>query len=104
MGIQGIWTMAGVTFREASRKKILWMALIAGLGFLTLFATGMHFQVKGSSSRSVSPVLRREVMNTMLIMGLYAVNMLTVLMTILTSVDTLSGEISSGTIQAVATK
>jgi len=37
-------------------------------------------------------------------MGLYAVDLLAVLMTILTSVDTLSGEIASGTIQAVATK
>src|SRR5260370_25508265 len=40
----------------------------------------------------------------MLTMGLYAVDLLAVLMTILTSVDTLSGEIASGTIQAVATK
>jgi ABC-type transport system involved in multi-copper enzyme maturation permease subunit len=40
----------------------------------------------------------------MVTMGLYAVDLLAVLMTILTSVDTLSGEIASGTIQAVATK
>jgi len=37
-------------------------------------------------------------------MGLYAVDLLAVLMTILTSIDTLSGEIASGTIQAIATK
>src|SRR5215471_12385665 len=52
----------------------------------------------------VSPVLRREISFTMVTMGLYAVDLLAVLMTILTSVDTLSGEIASGTIQAVATK
>ncbi len=23
----GVWIMAGVTFREAARKKVLWMAL-----------------------------------------------------------------------------
>jgi ABC-type transport system involved in multi-copper enzyme maturation permease subunit len=40
----------------------------------------------------------------MVTMGLYAVDLLAVLMTILTSIDTLSGEIASGTIQAVATK
>jgi Cu-processing system permease protein len=100
----GIWIMAGVTFREAARKKILWMALAAGAGFLTLFGTGLHFQIKDISSQSISPVLRREIMNTMLTMGLYAVDLLAVLMTILTSVDTLSGEIASGTIQAIATK
>ncbi len=37
-------------------------------------------------------------------MGLYAVDLLAVLMTILTSIDTLAGEIASGTIQAIATK
>jgi ABC-type transport system involved in multi-copper enzyme maturation permease subunit len=100
----GVWIMAGVTFREAPRKKVLWMALVAGAGFLTLFGTGLHFQVKDLASQSINPVLRREIMNTMLTMGLYAVDLLAVLMTILTSVDTLSGEITSGTIQAVATK
>jgi Cu-processing system permease protein len=100
----GIWIMAGVTFREAARKKILWMALAAGIGFLVLFGTGLHFQTKDLSRQSISPILRREIANTMLTMGLYAVDLLAVLMTILTSVDTLSGEIASGTIQAVATK
>jgi len=42
----GVWIMAGVTFREAARKKILWMALAAGLAFLALFGTGLHYQMK----------------------------------------------------------
>ena len=100
----GIWIMAGVTFREASRKKMLWMALAAGCAFLILFATGLHFQAKDFAAHGMSPILRREISFTMLTMGLYAVDLLAVLMTILTSVDTLSGEIASGTIQAVATK
>ncbi len=100
----GIWIMAGVTFREAARKKILWMALAAGGAFLILFGTGLHFQAKTLAERDMSPFLRREISFNMLTMGLYAVDLLAVLMTILTSVDTLSGEIASGTIQAVATK
>src|SRR6266478_4495840 len=40
----------------------------------------------------------------MLQVGFYAVDLLAVVMTILTSVDTLSGEMASGTIQAIATK
>ena len=39
-----------------------------------------------------------------LLAGLYVVNFLTSLMTVLTSVDTLSGEISSGTIHTVVSK
>src|ERR1700738_1936682 len=40
----------------------------------------------------------------MLTRGLYAIDLLAVVMTILTSVDTISGEITSGTIHAIATK
>lgn len=100
----GIWVMAGVTFREAARKKMMWMALAVSAAFIVLFATGLHYQTKGFSTRGVNPVLRREISFTMLTMALYAVDLLAVLMTILTSVDTVSGEISSGTIQAVVTK
>jgi Cu-processing system permease protein len=100
----GVWIMAGVTFREAARKKMLWMALVAGGAFLILFGTGLHFQAKDFATHGMSPVLRREISFTMVTMGLYAVDLLAVLMTILTSIDTLSGEIASGTIQAIATK
>jgi len=100
----GVWIMAGVTFREAARKKMLWMALAAGAAFLILFGTGLHFQAKDFAAHGMSPVLRREISFTMVTMGLYAVDLLAVLMTILTSIDTLSGEIASGTIQAIAAK
>ena len=100
----GVWIMAAVTFREAARKKMLWMALAAGGAFLILFGTGLHFQAKDFAAHGMSPVLRREISFTMVTMGLYAVDLLALLMTILTSIDTLSGEIASGTIQAIATK
>lgn len=99
----GAWIMAGVTFREAARKRVLWMALGAGLAFLAMYGTGLHYQLKDFAGRAPLPLVREGV-NIMMMMGLYAVNMLTVVMTVLTSVDTLSGEIASGTIQAVATK
>lgn len=96
--------MAGVTFREAARKKLLWIALAAGLAFLTLFATALHYQLQAFAERRPNPIVQREVLSTQLVVGLYAITMLSVLMTVVTSADTLSGEISSGTIQAVATK
>jgi Cu-processing system permease protein len=99
----GAWIMAGVTFREAARKKVLWMALFAGSAFLALFGTGLHFQLKDFASRT-NPLLARQGVDALLMVGLYAVDLLAVVMTVLTSVDTLSGEIDSGTIQAVATK
>jgi ABC-type transport system involved in multi-copper enzyme maturation permease subunit len=100
----GVWIMAGVTFREAARRKITWAALLAGAAFLILFATGMHFQANDLTRYKVAPFVRYQVQSSVLQVGFYAVDMLAVLLAILTSVDALSGEIASGTIQAIATK
>jgi Cu-processing system permease protein len=100
----GVLIMAGVTFREALRKKLVWIALAAGFAFLALLGTGLHYQAKDFAERGMNPMMRREIVRTMLTLGLYAIDLLTVIMAVLTSVDTISGEIASGTIQAVATK
>jgi ABC-type transport system involved in multi-copper enzyme maturation permease subunit len=99
----GAWIMAGVTFREAARKKVLWMALAAGAAFLSLFATGLYFQLKDLRPHT-NLILERQGVSALLMVGLYAVDLMAVVMSVLTSVDTLSGELASGTIQAVATK
>ena len=98
------WIIAGMTFREAARKKILWTALIAGAGFFLVFGIGLHFQMADFSRGSIPPFLRYQILSGMLMIGLYTVDLLAVVMTILTSVDTISGEIDSGTIHAIATK
>ncbi len=98
------WVIAGMTFREAARKKILWTALLAGLGFLAVFGIGLHYQLTDFSAGSMPPFLRYQILSGMLMIGLYTVDLLAVVMTILTSVDTISGEIDSGTIHAIATK
>jgi len=99
----GTWIMAGVTFREAARKKVLWMALAAGAAFLCLFANGVYFQLKDLNPHT-NIMLKRQGVGALMMVGLYAVDLMAVVMTVLTSVDTLSGELASGTIQAVATK
>jgi ABC-2 type transport system permease protein len=104
--MMGVWIMAGVTFRESARRKILWTALLAGLAFLALFGLGLHYQIAdfNSGRTNVAQFLRYQVVSSMLLIGLYTVDLLAVVMTILTSVDTISGEIVSGTIHAIATK
>lgn len=97
-------SIARVTFREAARRKILWTALIAGAAFLALFATGIRFQVKNAHFSTAPTIVRYQILSTMLQIGFYAVDLLAVIMTILTSVDTISGEIASSTIHAIATK
>jgi ABC-type transport system involved in multi-copper enzyme maturation permease subunit len=100
----GLWIMAGITFREAARKKILWTALAAGVGFLIVFGLGLHYQMADSARANMAVFLRYQILSGMLMIGLYTVDLLAVVMTILTSVDTISGEITSGTIHAIATK
>lgn len=99
-----IWVIARITFHEAVRKKLLAMALLAGAAFLTLFAAALHAQVNTFDSNHVPAFLRRQMLSGILTVGMYAVNFLIVAMTVLTAVDTLSGEIASGTIQAIAMK
>ena len=52
----------------------------------------------------VALVERSEFYNFMVMAGLYVVNFLTAIMAVLTSVDTLSGEIASGTIHTLVSK
>ena len=102
--MKAIWIMAGLTLREAARRKILWTALVAGALLLTVFAVAMHLQVMEFQGRAMSPFVRYQVEAGMLMIGLYTCDLLAVVLTILTSIDTLAGEISSGTIHAIATK
>ncbi len=96
--------MAGVTLREVARRRILWTALGAAALLLVVFAVALRFQVLEFEGRSMSPFVRYQVESGMLMVGLYTCDLLAVVVTILTSVDTLAGEIASGTIQAIATK
>ncbi|HEX6384309.1 MAG TPA: hypothetical protein VF177_06540, partial [Anaerolineae bacterium] len=35
--------IAQLTLRETQRRRILWTALLLGLGFLAIFALGFHY-------------------------------------------------------------
>jgi Cu-processing system permease protein len=101
--LQTTLLIARVTFREAARRRILWIATLAGIGFLAFFWTALYFVMKHNSPHT-SIVDFREGVVMMTMMVLYAGSMMTSLMAVLTSCDTLSGEIASGTIHAIATK
>lgn len=107
-----VLTIARFTFREARRRRLLWLGIGLGLAFLALFATGFYF-VYDDMRKSIlmSFVGEQEqhavlslAANLFLMMGLFVVNFLVVLVSILTTVGTLSGEINSHTIQTIATK
>jgi ABC-type transport system involved in multi-copper enzyme maturation permease subunit len=99
-----VWVVASITFREAARKKILWTALVVGIGFVIVFGAGLYYQLTDLRTSNIAPFLRYQLLSATLMIGLYTVDLLAVVMTILTSLDTISGEIASGTIHAIATK
>jgi ABC-type transport system involved in multi-copper enzyme maturation permease subunit len=99
-------TVARLTFREASRRWILWVALLLGILFLLVYAIGFN-EIQKDVRRQTggSPLLQfSEIYNFLLMAGLYAVNFLSIMMAVLTSVDTLSGEIASGIIHTLVSK
>ncbi len=103
--LPAVFLMARVTFREAGRRKILWIAIFVALLFLVLFAIAVHAMLVDLSRNPGMTLIRlRESVTMMTMMVLYAGTMMTSLMAALTSCDTLSGEIASGTIHAIATK
>jgi ABC-type transport system involved in multi-copper enzyme maturation permease subunit len=103
-----IWTIARLTFREALRRKIVLAALILGIAFLFLYGLGFHFIqqdfTNAEAPRFSEVTVRTQAYNFILMAGMYVVNFLGIAIAALITSDSLSGEIQSGTIQAVATK
>jgi Cu-processing system permease protein len=97
--------IARLTFREAARRKILLAAVALGVIFLVVYAIGFYYVNKDlSTSGNAGLIERSEIRNFFMMAGLYVVNFLCVMMAVLTSVDTLSGEIASGTIHTLVAK
>ena len=99
-----ILDIARLTIRESARRRIILGALIAAVLLFVIFAVALQLQVMEFQGRPMSPFLRYQVEQGMLMVGLYTCDLLAVVMTILASIDTVAGEISSGTIHAIATK
>jgi len=109
--MKSIWILAGMTFREAVRRRIVLTGLILGLLFLLVFSIGSHMisveitrETSLEGGTSYRNVMQAEMSNFLLMAGLYAVTFLSVAMGALLAADTLAGEINSGSIQTIVTK
>ncbi len=103
---KAVGVLARLTFLEAARRKILLAALLLGVLFLVIYGLGLNFirqeEMRGPLEESAAG--RSEIYNFLFMAGLYVVNFLTVAMIVLTSVDTLSGEIQTGTVHTLVAK
>lgn len=104
--MSSVFVIARLTFREAARRWILWVALLLGLAFLAVYGIGFREIQKDitRTAQGMAVLEYSEIYNFMLMAGLYSVNFLTAMMAVLTSVDTLSGEIATGTIHTIVSK
>lgn len=96
--------IAQLTIRETQRRRILWMTLLLGLGFLAVFGLGFHYIYLDLSKHVTDSAERSMVVGLLLTAGLYAINFLIVVIAVLISVTAVSGEIESHTIEAILTK
>jgi ABC-type transport system involved in multi-copper enzyme maturation permease subunit len=104
--MSAVLTIAQLTFHEARRRKLLNVILTLGVAFLILFGTGLHFiyaEIKRNPQMTAMSG-DRMALNLLVMAGLYAVNFLIVMTSVLVSIETLSGEIVSGAMDTLATK
>lgn len=101
-----IKVIARLTFYEASRRKVLLAALILGLLFLAIYGLGGYFIQREIVQEGMvnTPSVSKPIYSFILMSGLYVVNFMFVMMTVLTSVGTISGEIIMGTIHTLVAK
>ncbi|MFZ6026876.1 MAG: ABC transporter permease [Chloroflexota bacterium] len=100
-----LWVIVRLTVREASRRWILWAALALGILFLIIYGVGVRaIRLEMDADVRTSPLIEAQGMNFLLLAGMYVVNFLIMMMSVLSSVDTLPGEISSGTIHTLVSK
>ena len=103
---RAIFVIAGLTFSEVIRRKILLVAFLLGCIFLAIYGAGLYaitLDLERTGQMGKTLVIN-QIDNFLLLSGLYVVNFLYGIITVLTSVDTLAGEITTGTILALAVK
>ncbi len=97
-------TLAWLTFHEARRRSMVLVAILLGALFLLLFGLGLHLAVQSMSSQNDSVFSTSLQYNLLTMGGLYVVHFLAIMLAIVATVDAVSGEISSHTVQSIVTK
>jgi Cu-processing system permease protein len=100
--MNNVATITWLTFHEARRRKMVLAALAMGAVFLLLFTIGFALIIRTLTTTNQTQL--RISYNLLLMAGLYVVHFLTVMLAIFASIDTVSGEIATHTIQTIVTK
>jgi Cu-processing system permease protein len=107
-----VLTIAGVTLREARRRRLVAAGALLGVLFVVFYGAGFWLIAstspcgpRGRPCRTPFEAAQFRIGLTMLtIAGLYVANFLTLMTAVLLPIDTISGEIASGVTQTIASK
>lgn len=105
--MNNVFTITWLTFQEAWRRRMVQVALVLGFLFVLLYGGGLTLilqEIKADPEFTDSGVGLSFGYNLLTMAGFYVVHFLTVMLAIFASVDTVSGEIASHTIQTIVTK
>lgn len=99
-----IVTIAQLTLKETQRRRILWVALFTGAGFLAVFAFGFNDIYRDMLASGLESSQVEMFVSLLLTAGLYVINFLIVMTSVLTSAAAISSEVDTHTIEALITK
>jgi Cu-processing system permease protein len=103
--VRRILAVAGFTFREAWRRKMVIAALVMAGAFLALYGTGMHFAAADMASNggadAAKEMMQRTAAAQMLSLGLFPTSFIVALTAIFASVGAISGDLDSGALYGV---
>ena len=108
--LRRVGVIAGLTFREAWRRKVFLAALIMSIVFLILYSLGLYYAGReivstsaatGALDGAVDALMRRAVAAQMLNFGLSPTGLIAGLTAVFASVGTISGEIDTGVLGGV---
>ncbi|MFK7804573.1 MAG: ABC transporter permease [Anaerolineae bacterium] len=100
-----VWNIASLTIHEGIRRNIVRLSIGMGILFLIVFGVGLHYiflQFEESSFMRPSEMEIPAIALT--IVGLYIINFLLILVSVLVSVASISSEIDTHVIDTIVTK
>jgi Cu-processing system permease protein len=103
--LHGVLSVARLTWLEARRTRMAPAALLCAVLFLTAYGLAVYFLFPTAQSASGRPLFTRQSQLAILtLIGFYVANFLVVAVSVMLPVDSISGEIESGVIEAIASK
>lgn len=101
---QRVLAVAGLTFREAIRRRVVLAALLMSAGFLALYGFGLHMgeaSVWREGQAGIGELMRRGIAVQLLYIGLVPASFLVAFTAVFASAGTISSELDSGVIYGV---